>query len=109
MRTRKELVPGLPKKLTFPSFTELAVRTFLEQRLSCLLCPNNNSTQHTALTMHQTLLEVLYIYWEFPGGPVVRTQRFQCQGQGSNPGWGTKILQAMWNNQKKKKKILYKY
>ena len=26
--------------------------------------------------------------WEFPGGPVVRTQCFQCWGLGSIPGWG---------------------
>ena len=26
--------------------------------------------------MHQTLLEVLYVYWDFHGGPVVRTQHF---------------------------------
>ena len=31
------------------------------------------------------------LIWEFPGGPVVRTRRFHCQGSGSVPGWGTKI------------------
>ena len=30
--------------------------------------------------------------WDFPEGPVVRTQRSQCgNGRGSIPGWGTKI------------------
>ena len=29
-----------------------------------------------------------------PGGLVVRIQHFHCCGQGSVPGWGTKILQA---------------
>ena len=38
---------------------------------------------------------------EFPGGPVVRTQRFNCRGLGSIPGWGTKIPQAVQHGQKK--------
>ena len=33
--------------------------------------------------------------WEFPGGAVIRTQRFHCCGPGSVPGWGTKIPQAL--------------
>ena len=32
---------------------------------------------------------------EFPGGPVVRTQRFYCQSPDSIPGQGTNIPQAM--------------
>ena len=32
---------------------------------------------------------------EFPGGPVVRTQCFQCGGPGLTSGWETKILQAV--------------
>ena len=36
---------------------------------------------------------------DFPGDPVIKTQHFQCRGTGSNPGWGTKILQAAWNGQ----------
>ena len=42
-------------------------------------------------------------YREFPGGPVVRTLCFHCRGHGSIHGWGTKILQAMQQGQKKKK------
>ena len=42
--------------------------------------------------------------WEFPGGPVVRTRRFHCCGLSSIPGQGTKIPQAAWHGQKKKKK-----
>ena len=38
---------------------------------------------------------------EFPGGLVVRTQRFHCQGWGSIPGLGTKIPQP--SQQRKKK------
>lgn len=41
---------------------------------------------------------------EFPGGPEVRTVRFQCCGPSSIPGWGTTILQAAQPDQKKKKK-----
>ena len=32
---------------------------------------------------------------EFPGGPVVRMQRFPCCGLGSISGLGTEILKAM--------------
>ena len=38
---------------------------------------------------------------EFPGGPVFRTQRFDCGGPGSVSCWGTKILQATRHSQKK--------
>ena len=41
---------------------------------------------------------------EFPGGPVVRTQRFHCQGLGSIPGWGTNILYPASRCQKRKEK-----
>ena len=34
---------------------------------------------------------------EFSGSPVVRT--FTAEGLGSIPGWGTKILQAVWCSQ----------
>ena len=40
--------------------------------------------------------------WEFHGGPGVRTWHFHCCGQGSIPGWGTKIPQAAWQGQQKK-------
>ena len=41
---------------------------------------------------------------EFPCGPVVRTRYFHCHDLGSIPGQGTKILQAIQQGQKKKKK-----
>ena len=31
---------------------------------------------------------------EFPGGQVIRTQHFHCQGPRFNPSQGTKILQG---------------
>ena len=44
--------------------------------------------------------------WEFPGGPVFRTQRFHCNGLYSVHGRGTEIPQAAWpkikNEQNKK-------
>ena len=48
-----------------------------------------------------------HLYWEFPGGPVVRTWRFHCRGQGSIPGWGTKIppVHKAWPKKKKRKVI----
>ena len=36
----------------------------------------------------------LILFWELPGGLVVKAQHFQCQGLGSIPGRGTKIPQA---------------
>ena len=42
--------------------------------------------------------------WEFPGGAVIRTQRFHCCGPGSVSGHGTKVLKAAWWGKKKKKK-----
>ena len=41
---------------------------------------------------------------EFPGGPVVRTQRFHCRSPGSIPGQGTKTLQAVQRGQKQTNK-----
>ena len=42
--------------------------------------------------------------WDFPGGPVVKTLHFHCRGQGSIPGWGTKIPHdtVAWPKQKQK-------
>ena len=39
---------------------------------------------------------------EFPGGPVVKTQRFHCGDLGSIPGQGTKIPQVAWYGQREK-------
>ena len=48
-------------------------------------------------------LQITHVGWEFPGGPVVRAPCFHCEGPGSIPGQGTKILQAARCGQKKKK------
>ena len=41
-------------------------------------------------------------YLKFPDGPVVSTWHFHCQGLGSIPSRGTKILQAViWGLKKK--------
>ena len=47
------------------------------------------------------------LFWEFPGGPVVRTRHFHRHGPGSTAGRGTKIPQAVCMDQKKKKKLFY--
>ena len=52
--------------------------------------------------------------WEFSGCPVTKTWCFYCWGPGSIPCWATKIPQAEWCNQKKKKKktptwLAYRY
>ena len=48
-------------------------------------------------------LKVYSRYWEFPGGPVIRTPSFYSTGRGTGsiPGRGTKILQAVWHIKKK--------
>ena len=40
-------------------------------------------------------LEKQSYFREFPGDPLVRTQCLYCQGQGSIPGWGTKLSQTV--------------
>ena len=47
------------------------------------------------------------IYWDFPGGPVVKTHASNEGHTGSIPGWGTKI--SWWTKGKKKKKDNDKY
>ena len=42
-------------------------------------------------------------FWDFPGGPVVRTLPSSAGGAGSIPGQGAKIPHALWpKNQKHK-------
>ena len=43
-------------------------------------------------------------FWEFPGGPVVRAPRVHRRDPGSIPGQGTKIPQAAWRGEKKRRK-----
>ena len=45
---------------------------------------------------------VIQAFWEFPGGPVAKTPHFCCQGLGSIPGEGNRILQAVLCGQRKK-------
>ena len=44
----------------------------------------------------------MWVFWEFPGGPVIRTWHVHCRCLGSIPGRGTKIPQATQGVQKKK-------
>ena len=46
--------------------------------------------------MHHTWLEAV-VLGEFPGSPVVRI--LLQGGMGSIPGWGTKIVHALWRAQ----------
>ena len=48
-------------------------------------------------------LEKQSYFREFPGDPLGRTQCLHCQGQGSIPGWGTKLSQATQSGLKRKK------
>ena len=45
-----------------------------------------------------------YYARDFPGGPVVRTPRFQCRGHGFQPGSGNKDPTCCVAKKKKKKK-----
>ena len=49
------------------------------------------------------MLKSLAGFWDFLGGPVVRTQRFQ--GLGSIPGWGLKDPTSHVAQEKKKKNL----
>ena len=44
------------------------------------------------------------MYQKFPGGPVVRTQNFNCRGPGSIPGRGTEIPLATRSDKKQTNK-----
>ena len=76
----------------------------------CLLEETASDTQHRvphvcvdikAAQKEGHLIKIELIL-EFPGGPVVRTLHVHCWGQSLSPGWGTKILKAMWLKRKKK-------
>ena len=47
------------------------------------MAQNKNSLQHKEI-----------YFWDFPGGPVVKTLSPNAGGSGSGPGWGTKIPDA---------------
>ena len=58
--------------------------------------PSRNLVAHKLKKSH---------WWKFPGGPVVRILGFHCCGPGSAPGPGTEIWQALWCEQKRKRKV----
>ena len=43
------------------------------------------------------------LWWDSPGGPMVKNPHFTTKGAGSISGWGTKILHITQCGQKKKK------
>ena len=66
----------------------------------------NNANHHPSLQLVVVVTSKITHHREFSGGPVVRTQDFYFWGPGSIPGWGTKIPQAAWSSQKKKKSLI---
>ena len=64
----------------------------------------NTKPKNTAHMRKAIRLQKKRNSWEFPRGPVIRTWHFHYCGPGSALGGRTKILQAMWHGQKKKKK-----
>ena len=73
---------------TVVSFYYLACHSSMLSLPSSVACPLNT-------TIFCRSWKILW-FREFPGGPVVRTWRFHCQGLASILDQGTKILQAMW-------------
>ena len=74
------------------------VWTNLQQRTTNL--SSNFTPWKTFKISHFNIQALLYFvknchFWKSAGSSVVRTQCFHCQGQGSIPGRGTKILQAL--------------
>ena len=63
----------------------------------CLLPPLSAPSAKTAWGTWYIMWSDLHAeeYREFPDSPVVRTQCFRCQGQGSVPDWRMKIPQAV--------------
>ena len=43
---------------------------------------------------------------DFPGVLLVKTSPSNARGEGSIPGWGTKIPQALWGQKHEQKAIL---
>ena len=43
-------------------------------------------------------------FWDFSGGPMVKTLPSNADGAGSIPGQGTRILHALWLQKNKKQK-----
>ena len=70
--------------------------------------PGNNSPQGHFWLVAQNKKEgifKMYCIRDFSGGPVLRLHVSTAENECLIPGWGTKILQAMQQGQKKKKKM----
>ena len=65
--------------------------------------PTLENSIHFIYKDHGDLFQIS-LFWEFPGGPVVRTRHFHCRGLGSILGRGTKIPQAARRGRKNQKK-----
>ena len=61
---------------------------------------SRNKTESRSWDLGETVLFKITILREFPGGPVVRTWRFQYWDLDSIPGLGTKVLQVAQHGQK---------
>ena len=62
---------------------------------------SDNLTEYR-LWNYREIFPLKNIFREFPGGPMVRTSCFHCQGQVQALVSETKISQAVWRGQKKK-------
>ena len=85
--------------LSFPLHVHKSV---LHVYLHC--CPASRliSRFHIYALIFHLLNELL---WDFPGGPVIRTQCFHCRVLGLILGRGIKILQAVRHSQRKRKNV----
>ena len=68
-----------------------------------LLSSTRESPRAATKTQHSQNLINKQNWWEFPGGPVVRTWRYRCWGPGSIPGQGLRSCKP-WSTAKKENK-----
>ena len=64
-----------------------------------LLQPGDHSWFGDLTPCSQGTVNKIYLR-DFPSRPVVKTPCCQCREMGSIPGYGTKILHALWHGQK---------
>ena len=70
--------------------------TCIMHRLSNTELQQNTLPREGLNTIHSSSEVLETNSWEFSGSSVVRTWCFHCRGLDSVPGWGTKVLQAVW-------------
>ena len=81
----------------------LIFKTFQGRHFYRFFCYSKDLSLMFGYLRYSHLPSSSYHWRESPDGPVVRTPCSHCYGPGLTPGQGTKILQATWHGQKRKK------